>query len=775
MFVKKTCCRWVVAAAVAWGAATVAVAQVGGAAAPATPVSPLAPAPVVPGAAVPAPAMPSTPTLQGPQRPSQPGEKPAAEGADSKAKDFPRGGVELPALQSTEFERFVREATGRSLPLFGYNLFSAGGFPALQNVPVSADYVIGPGDEVNLKVWGAVDADLRLPVDRNGQISIPRVGSMNVAGLRASQLEGALRAQIGRVYNNFQLSAALGQLRSIQIFVVGQARQPGTYTVSSLSTLVSALFDVGGPSATGSMRNIQLRRDGRIVSTLDMYRFISEGDKSADAKLLPGDVIVIPPAGPRVALTGATDSPAIYELAGAEEPLGKLLSYAGRTNVLTTPQKVHIERVDATRAKAPRIVEDRALDAKGLQSTVRDGDVITLFRISPEFGNAVTLRGNVAAPLRYSWRPGMKVSDLIPERDALIVPDYYVRRNMLVQFESGRRVSDTRIQAEVKNLVEEINWDYAVVERLDPREIRSQLIPFNLAKAVINKDPANDLPLQPGDVVTVFGVNDLPIPVHKRSQYVRISGEINVPGVYQILPGETLDRLVVRAGGFSTNAYPYGMVFTRESTRQQQQRNLDQAIRRMQAEIASQASRAIQSVSTPEDNRLYVENYTRRDIVAKLQSLRASGRIALELSPESPAVPPVALEDGDEISVPPMPSFVGVFGAVTAETSFLHRYNFSVRDYLDRAGPTRDADFDSVSIVRADGTVESESSGGRGPFTWFGSSVLDRRVNPGDTVFVPEKFDKRSPYTRFIEGVKDWTTIFYQFGLGIAAIKVLRD
>jgi polysaccharide export outer membrane protein len=186
------------------------------------------------------------------------------------------------------------------------------------------------------------------------------------------------------------------------------------------------------------MRNIQLKRDGKTVSTLDLYKFINEGDKSADVRLMPGDVIVIPPAGPRVALQGALDQPGIYELLGSEEPLGKVLAYAGRTQALTSIHKVHVERIDAASARAPRLVEERALDRAGLEKPLRDGDVVSLFRISPEFGNAVTLRGNVASPLRYAYKPGMRVSDLIPERDALLVPDYHARRNVLVQYESGQ-------------------------------------------------------------------------------------------------------------------------------------------------------------------------------------------------------------------------------------------------------------------------------------------------------------------------------------------------
>jgi protein involved in polysaccharide export with SLBB domain len=690
------------------------------------------------------------------------------EGGDTRLPPSP--------LAITEFQRFVQAATGRSLALFGYSMFGGAGFQSLQNVPVPAEYVIGPGDEIALRIWGAVDADLRLAVDRNGQVNIPRVGTITLAGVKSSQLEGVIRGHVGRVYNNFQLSATLGQLRSIQLFVVGQARQPGAYTVSSLSTFVSALFESGGPSASGSMRNIQLKRDGKTVSTLDLYKFINEGDKSADVRLMPGDVIVIPPAGPRVALQGALDQPGIYELLGSEEPLGKVLAYAGRTQALTSIHKVHVERIDVASARAPRLVEERALDRAGLEKPLRDGDVVSLFRISPEFGNAVTLRGNVASPLRYAFKPGMRVSDLIPERDALLVPDYHARRNVLVQYESGREVSSARLANEVKNLVDEINWDYAVVERLDPSEVRSKLLPFNLSKAVRDRDPASNLELRPGDVVTIFGVKDLPVPVEKRTQYVTVAGEVSIPGVYQLKPGETLEQVIQRAGGFTQNAYPYGTLFVRESTRVLQQENLDRAIRRMETDINSQAATAIQNLrdGTRGEEALQTQIASQKALLSKIRTLKASGRIALELDPRSMKLPHIALEDGDQITIPTSPSFVGIFGAVAAETSFLHRQNFTVADYLDRAGLTRDADLDFVAIVRADGSLDGVSTAERGFFS-LNQSTLDKRLNPGDSIFVPEKFDKRSGYLKFMDVAKDLTTVFYQFGLGAAALKTIRN
>jgi protein involved in polysaccharide export with SLBB domain len=678
------------------------------------------------------------------------------------------------SADSTEFQQFVTASTGRKLPLFGYNLFSGSQFSSLKNVPVPSDYVIGPGDEVVVQIYGLLDADARLTVDRNGQISVPKVGTFRLAGTKASQLEAVLRTQISKTYANYQLSATLGQLRSIQIFVVGQARQPGVFTVSSLSTFVSALFETGGPSVNGSLRNIQLKRDGKVISTIDLYQFIRQGDKSADAQLQPGDVIVIPTAGPRVAVIGAVEAPAIYELKSTQESMADVLTYGGGVLSLTTPHKVQVERIDTSKGRAPRTVEDRKLDGEGLRSTLRDGDIVTLFKISPEFSNAITLRGNVASPLRYAFRPGMRVSDLIPEREALIQGDYYVRKNAMVQFESGANVKGDRVINDVKNILEEINWEYAVVERLDPKEVRSILIPFNLGKAIREKDPVSNLELKAGDVVTIFGVNDVPVPQEKRTQFVTLGGEVKVPGYYQLTNGETLNQLIQRAGGLARDAFIYGTVFSRESTRRQQQTNLDQAVRRMESDITSQSATTLQNSRAETAGTVEAQIQSQRLLVARLRNLKASGRIALEMSPENPVFPDIKLEDGDRIVIPYAPDFIGVVGAVMAETSFIYRPNSAAKHYLDRAGVTRDAEEESSMIIRADGSVESDLSVSR---SWFGrgSTVLTRTMYPGDTLFVPEKVDRTTAYNKFIQGAKDWTSIFYQFGLGVAGIKILRQ
>ncbi|MEY4738461.1 MAG: hypothetical protein RL302_2780, partial [Pseudomonadota bacterium] len=240
----------------------------------------------------------------------------------------------------SQFQKFVQEATGKLLPIFGGQLFDAPqNYVPDAGLAAPANYILGPGDEVRLQVWGAVDFNANLVLDRNGQVQIPKVGVVPLAGVKVADLEPVLKGQLAKVFANFSLNASLGKLRSIQVYVVGQAKQPGTYAVSSLSTLVNALFVSGGPSANGSMRNIELQRGGKAVTKLDLYDFIAKGDKSRDVALLPGDVIFIPATGPRVAVTGAYDQSAIYELKDAGSSVAEVLALGGGASPMASARK----------------------------------------------------------------------------------------------------------------------------------------------------------------------------------------------------------------------------------------------------------------------------------------------------------------------------------------------------------------------------------------------------------------------------------------------------
>jgi protein involved in polysaccharide export with SLBB domain len=339
----------------------------------------------------------------------------------------------LPLDPPTEFQLMIANSTGKTLPIYGAHLFRTppSTFAPLNMVPVTPDYVVGPGDELLIQTWGQVTLNSRFIVDRSGSIYIPQVGTLHVAGLKFAQVQEYLKAQMGRIFRNFDLNVSMGQLRSIQVFVVGQARRPGSYTISSLSTLVNAIFVTGGPAPQGSMRHIQLKRAGKMIVDFDLYDLLVRGDKTNDVQLLPGDVIYIPPVGPQVAVAGSVNAPAIYELKSATgSTVGDVLELAaGLTNV-ASGEKIRLERVDEHRLRS---MSEVALDAQGKATILHDGDLLELVAVVSEYKDAVTLRGNVANPGRYTWKPGMHIRDLIPDKNALITRDYWLKRSQLGQ------------------------------------------------------------------------------------------------------------------------------------------------------------------------------------------------------------------------------------------------------------------------------------------------------------------------------------------------------
>jgi len=339
----------------------------------------------------------------------------------------------LPLDSPTEFQQLVANSTGKMLPIFGANLFRnpPSTFAPANMVPVTPDYVVGPGDELLIQSWGQVTTNGRFLVDRSGDVFVPQVGTVHVAGLRFDQVQPALRNQMSRLFRNFSLNVSMGQLRSIQVLLVGQARRPGTYTISSLSTLVNAIFVTGGPSPQGSLRHVQLKRNGQLIVDLDLYDLLVRGDKSKDVQVLSGDVIYIPPVGPQVAVAGNVKAPAIYELRSPDSTtVGDVLDLAaGLTNVAAR-DKIRLERIDQGHLRTTMEV---SFDTRGKATLVQDGDLLELVAVAGEFKNSVTLRGNVANPGRYAWRPGMRVKDLIPDKDALITRDYWLKRSQLGQ------------------------------------------------------------------------------------------------------------------------------------------------------------------------------------------------------------------------------------------------------------------------------------------------------------------------------------------------------
>ncbi len=721
-------------------------------------------------------------------------------GNDANApRSFDRRTARKPVVLS-EFQKFISENTGKVLPIFGTEFFAnaPATFAPIVNSPVPSDYPLGPGDELMIRGWGTIDIDYRATIDRNGMITIPTVGSVTLAGVKAGEAETVIRGAIARLYKGVTVSVTFGQLRAITVYVVGQANRPGTYTVSSLSTLVTALFASGGPNATGSMRHVQVKRGGKVVSELDLYAFIAKGDKSADVKLLDGDTIYIPPAGGFVALTGKVNTPAIYELKSGSDTVASLLDLSGGLPVVADPRRAFLERIDPSRSH-PRSVEEFALTADGLRHPLKNGDMLTVTSITPDFANAVVLRGNVDQPVRAPFKQGMRISDLIPSREYLITRESTRRQNNVVVGKdrdaarngdngltgTSDREKDTtedadKIAAHIGSLLSPVNWDYAVVERVNRSDLSVKLIPFNLGAVFTNPNGPDNVELQPGDTVTIFSQEDVAVPMDRRQVFVRVEGEVNVPGVYQMTAGDTLQTLIAKAGGPTGNAYLFGTGFFREEVRKEQESNLQRAADRLETQLRNEQARQVanlRGLSSTEAAAMSAqfesERRTAEERITRFRKLKPTGRIAFALDPKERSfarLPQVTLQNGDRLVVPSKPAFVHVFGAVNVEASPLWKPNSRVNDYLKMAGTTADADIDNVFVLRVDGTVVSTDSQG-----WFFGKIGGVEVMPGDTIVVPEKLDKQTAWTKFTQGAREWTQILANFGLGAAAIKTLKD
>jgi polysaccharide biosynthesis/export protein len=705
----------------------------------------------------------------------------------------------------TEFQNFVADSVGVILPIYGQKLFlsPATTFAPVEEVPVPVDYVIGPGDRLMIRVWGQVSIQVRTIVDRNGQIFIPKIGTLTVAGVKYAGLNDHLKREIGRVFRNFEISVSLAQLRTIEVFVLGSAKSPGRYTVSSLSTLINALFASGGPSASGSMRNIELKREGKAITNFDIYDLLVFGDKTKDVPLQSGDVIYIPPVGPEIAIAGSVNVPAIYEI--KNEDLREAIRLAGGLTSMADGQQLSIERIEN---HTGRKVETLTLDARGLSTKLQDGDVIRATAILPRFDNAVTLRGNVANPGRFPWRKGMRISDLIPNKDVLLTRAFWNAQNQLIggcepvkpvdipaaatyaqtpkemqvargkanqanqkyneaqqptqrQLQSKKAPSlqdltqpcsrtienEAELGADIRSASPEINFDYALIQRLNTVDLTTRLIPFNLGKVILQHDPSSDLELESGDIVMIFSQRDVRVPLQKQSKFVRVEGEVNAPGVYKIQPGDTLRTVIRRAGGVTPDAYLFATQLTRESVRQDQQRILQQT--------------AATSGAQDEAQRLALE---------QVQNALATGRIVLPIQPSATSIdayPEIVLEDGDKIVVSPQVKTVNVGGAVYNQSAYLYHSGMQVQDYVKLAGSgTRAADLKHLLVVRADGSILGPPGGGT--FGFWKGNLNSTRVLPGDTIIIPSKIPGA-----LLKNLQNWSQISGQLAITAAALAVV--
>ncbi len=759
-----------------------------------------------------------------------------------------------PAARLTnEFQKYVLQTTGQTLPLYGTDFFenlnnNNGQF---SRSPVSDDYSLGAGDQLLIRVWGSTSAETTVSLDRQGSISFPKLGTLKLAGVKAGQIDAVVKAFFSKFYKDIEVSVSLGKLRKITVFVVGQARNPGSYSLTGQSTLTSALFASGGPNVNGSLRRLQLKRQGQTIAEFDLYNFLGNGDKSSDVKLQDGDVLFYPKAAGYMALLGNINMSAVFEVKGDKDTLEEYISLAGGLPVTADPRRVWLDRIQPG-SDQPRSIQDLNLAGSGQQTQVKNGDVLTVAASVPELANAVTLRGAVAQATRMAWRQGMRVSDVITKKSLLINPETVRKQNeaLFDNFQQERtarararvpsdlaidrvllerqKKEEERLQASQmggilnkvpepviqlgvdpskatfaeqtereisiallgrpalaeENLVDKVgsvneivNLDYAVIERYSRETLKVVLLPFNLGKSLANPKGQDDLVLEPGDVITVFSNKDIQIPTARRQAFVRIEGEVNSPGIYTVGPSDNLQTLIDKAGGTTAEAYLFAISIFREDVKKNQARNMEKLLRKMESESTASISQIVQSSAGSADfgalqNKIQSLQTTQKQSLERFRSLKPEGRISLSLPQRADIsksdVPPIRLEHGDRIQIPPRPDFIQVFGSVNTESALVFSVGLKVTDYLRMAGTNTSADLNGIILMRADGSAITNQS-------YWRNNVLQVTVLPGDTIILPEKFDRESTWSQSVRTAKDFTQVLYQLGLGAAAIKTLRQ
>lgn len=683
---------------------------------------------------------------------------------------------------------FVRRSAGTATRLGGST-----SVPSL-DVPIGPDYVLGPGDSLRIDLWGGLSQSFTRVVDRDGRLTLPEAGDVQVAGLTLERAQNTIAHALEQQYRNAQVVVTVAALRSVRVYLVGDVESPGAYDVSSLATPLSALYAAGGPTAAGSLRVLEHYRGKQRVGEVDLYDFFLHGVRSDNDRLEAGDTLLVPPAGPQVALSGAVRRPAIYELKD-EKTLDAVLADAGGVTVAAALGNITVERIDAHQQRETLTVdvgEDvTAQEAKLAAFAVKDGDRVRVAPIVPWSEKVIYLEGHVVRPGRSAYHDGMRLTDvlrsyrdLLPEPAdrgeivRLVPPDLHPEtiefsvadalignENLALQpFDTirifGRYESDVprvtvsgevlrpgeyplsegMTAAQLVRMAGGFRRD-ALLDDADlmsyrvenGRRVEGERQDVRIGDAVKGVT-GTDVALKAGDVLTIHqitGWNDI-------GESVTIEGEVAHPGNYGFKDGERLSDVLRRAGGLRETAYAEGAVLTRPEVRDLEEKSRAELIR--QIETSSAAARLSPNIeSGSQGATLQLIQTQEEQVLARLKNEPASGRLVIHIGADigswagTPA--DIELRKGDVLRIPKRPGFVLVSGQVFNATAITFAPNKTAEWYLRGAGgATRAADRKEIFIIRANGSVVGRGSGG-----WFNGGVLDTKLDPGDVVVVPQK------------------------------------
>jgi protein involved in polysaccharide export with SLBB domain len=687
-----------------------------------------------------------------------------------------------------------------SLHRFGSDSFLSRGMDSQKSafdLPVGPDYVLGPGDAINIDVWGGVSQRFSRTVDHEGRVSLPEAGPVVIAGLTLERAQKLIEDALDSQFRNARVEVSIARLRTVRIYVVGDVQRPGAYDVSSLSTPLNALYAAGGPTAVGSLRTVRHLRGKQLIGEVDLYDFLLHGVRIDSQRLQAGDTILVPPAGVQVTVSGMVRRPAIYELR-SETRLSEVLDLAGGLLVAAAMREIKVERIEehghrvSLSGSYPEGGTTEAL-VKAIQSfVVQDGDYISVAPILPYSERAIYVEGHVIRPGKFPYRDDMSLSDVIhsyqdllpePSDHAEIVrlrpPDYrpetidFSLSEVLIgddpiylqPFDTIRILGRYEVDAPRVTIQGEVarpgqyplpegmtaaqlvrmaggftrgalleNADLTSYVVVQGEKVVSHRISIDIGRAVKAKDSAADARLKPGDVLTIHQLSGW----NDIGASVTLNGEVTYPGAYGIQDGERLSSVLKRAGGFRPGAYPTGAVLLRNQVRDLEQKGRQELIRQLEA------TSAVAKLSPPvnggeEIGRLQLIMAQQKQVVQQLKSQPPTGRMVIKISSDisswenTPA--DIELRAGDVLIIPKRPGFVLVTGQVYNSAALTYAPGKTAGWYLSRAGgPTTMANKKEIFVIRANGSVVGRDSGG-----WYSNNVLETKMQPGDVVVVPQK------------------------------------
>ena len=743
-------------------------------------------------------------------------------------KQVPAAPQALSLFERTLSGSFPSDIMSQGLHQFGYELFlkTTSSMAPSMSLPVGPDYIIGPGDQFTLTLWGTTEGIYTVMVSKEGEVTLPKVGVVSVAGLRFGELEKTLKRHLSNYYSNFNLSVAMGNLKTLSVYVVGEVANPGNYTVSSLTTVYGALFAAGGPTKKGTLRSIQVLRSGKIFKTIDLYDFLMKGDRSQDIKLQNEDTVFVPLIGKIAGVAGMVYRPAIYELKG-QETLSDVIKMAGGILPIALGGRLQLNRYVDNQKKVfldiklddQQIVSPRSSDS--FREPVQNMDAISIRPVYDKVWETVELDGAVEHPGSFQWGPGIRLREIIiqgqllPKTDmkraevariakdkiertiipidlaALMAGDesqniplepkdkiqiYSVDQNPANAWETVNLAGVVRNQGNFQwkpglrlreiiiqgQLLPQSDMTRADVIRLNKNLLDRTIIPVDLT-ALMAGDESQNIVLEPQDHIRVYSR-------FKAAQKVTVSGQVIRPGEYEINEEVRLSDLLRRVGGFTAGAYPYGAVFKRSDVKNAQAKNLQTFILKMQSQIfQSAAAGTATAVSGEEAAFAKGELALNQSLLQNIKAMQeqSEGRVAINITENidewAGTREDLLLKDGDSITIPKRPQEVTIMGEVHSPGAFVSLPGMTAKQYIDQTGGyTNYAEQDQVFVLQANGIAISGDSPSVG-------NIENMELRAGDTIFVPQKVERYATM-RF---TKDIVDILFKTAVVIATITIL--